>query len=132
MIVKLRQPRRELEMPGARTVNQLLDSLGMNRESYLVIRNGTLAPGDARLDDHGGFPFPRWPLSDPHHVRLLRGSGWIGPRTIRCRERRVRAKLADVETWDTIRSRRNVRAFTGEPARGDESFGFARILAFHH
>ena len=23
----------------------------MNRESYLVIRNGTLAPGDARLDD---------------------------------------------------------------------------------
>lgn len=38
-------------MPGARTVNQLLDSLGMNRESFLVIRNGTLAPGDARLDD---------------------------------------------------------------------------------
>jgi sulfur carrier protein len=38
-------------MPGARTVNQLLDGLGMNRESYLVIRNGTLAPGDARLDD---------------------------------------------------------------------------------
>ena len=51
MIVKLRQPKREVEMPGARTVNQLLDSLGMNRESYLVIRNGTLAPGDARLDD---------------------------------------------------------------------------------
>jgi sulfur carrier protein len=51
MIVKLRQPTREVEMPGARTVNQLLDGLGMNRESYLVIRNGTLAPGDARLDD---------------------------------------------------------------------------------
>ena len=51
MIVKLRQPKREVEMPGARTVNQLLDSLGMNRESYLVIRNGTLAPGDARLED---------------------------------------------------------------------------------
>ena len=52
MIVKLRQPKREIEMAGARTVNQLLDSLGMNRESFLVIRNGTLAPGDARLDDH--------------------------------------------------------------------------------
>ena len=51
MIVKLRQPKREIEMPGARTVNQLLDSLDMNRESFLVIRNGTLAPGDARLDD---------------------------------------------------------------------------------
>ena len=51
MIVKLRQPKREIEMPGARTVNQLLDSLGMNRESYLVIRNGTLAPGDARLHE---------------------------------------------------------------------------------
>jgi sulfur carrier protein len=51
MIVKLRQPKREVEMSGARTVNQLLDSLGLNRESYLVIRNGTLAPGDARLDD---------------------------------------------------------------------------------
>ena len=51
MIVKLRQPKREVELPGARTVNQLLDSLGMNRESFLVIRNGTLAPGDARLDD---------------------------------------------------------------------------------
>jgi nitroreductase len=61
------------------------------------------------------FPLPRWRLSVPHHVRLLQGSEWIGPRTIRCRKRRVRAKLADVETWDAIRSRYNVRAFTGEP-----------------
>jgi sulfur carrier protein len=51
MIVRLRQPKREIEVGGDRTVNQLLDSLGMNRESYLVIRNGTLAPGDARLLD---------------------------------------------------------------------------------
>ncbi len=50
MIVRLRQPKREIEVAGDRTVNQLLDSLGMNRESFLVIRNGTLAPGDARLD----------------------------------------------------------------------------------
>jgi len=51
MIVRLRQPKREIEVAGDRTVNQLLDSLGMNRESFLVIRNGTLAPGDARLTD---------------------------------------------------------------------------------
>ena len=51
MIVRLRQPKREVAMAGGRSVNQLLDELGMNRESYLVIRNGTLAPGDARLDD---------------------------------------------------------------------------------
>jgi sulfur carrier protein len=51
MIVRLRQPRREITIEGGRSVNQLLDELGMNRESFLVIRNGTLAPGDARLDD---------------------------------------------------------------------------------
>jgi sulfur carrier protein len=51
MIVRLRQPKREITVAGGRTVNGLLDELGMNRESYLVIRNGTLAPGDARLDD---------------------------------------------------------------------------------
>ena len=51
MIVRLRQPKREVSLAGGRSVNQLLDELGMNRESFLVIRNGTLAPGDARLDD---------------------------------------------------------------------------------
>jgi sulfur carrier protein len=51
MIVRLRQPRREITIEGARSVNQLLDELGMNRESFLVIRNGTLVPGDGRLDD---------------------------------------------------------------------------------
>ncbi len=50
MIVTLRQPRREIEVDGGRTVNQLLDELDMNRESFLVIRNGTLVPGDGRLD----------------------------------------------------------------------------------
>ena len=51
MIVRLRQPTREISVAGARTVNQLLDQLEMNRESFLVIRNGTLVPGDGRLGD---------------------------------------------------------------------------------
>ena len=51
MIVRLRQPTREITVAGPTTVNALLDSLEMNRESFLVIRNGTLVPGDARLDD---------------------------------------------------------------------------------
>ena len=51
MIVRLRQPTREITVDGARTVNQLLDQLDMNRESFLVIRNGTLVPGDGRLAD---------------------------------------------------------------------------------
>lgn len=51
MIVRLRQPKRDVEITGPRSVNALLDELGLNRESFLVIRNGTLVPGDGRLDD---------------------------------------------------------------------------------
>lgn len=51
MKVLLRNPRRELEVPGPRTVRDLLGDLGLDRESHLVIRNGTLVPGDQRLDD---------------------------------------------------------------------------------
>jgi len=51
MLVRLRHPKGEITSDGASTVNQLLDSLDMNRESFLVIRNGTLVPGDGRLDD---------------------------------------------------------------------------------
>jgi sulfur carrier protein len=47
----LRNPRREIDVDGARSVNRLLDDLGLPRESHLVIRNGTLVPGDARLDE---------------------------------------------------------------------------------
>jgi sulfur carrier protein len=49
MLVKMRNPKREVEMSGDRTVNHLLDELGLVRESHLVICNGTLVPGDARL-----------------------------------------------------------------------------------
>jgi sulfur carrier protein len=51
MLVKMRNPRREVETTGDRTVNHLLDELGLVRESHLVICNGTLVPGDARLAD---------------------------------------------------------------------------------
>ena len=47
----LRNPRREIEVAGGRTVNRLLDDLGLAGESHLVICNGTLVPGDARLSD---------------------------------------------------------------------------------
>jgi sulfur carrier protein len=49
--VLLRNPRRQLDLDGARTVRDLLGELGLDRESHLVIRNGTLVPGDERLDD---------------------------------------------------------------------------------
>jgi len=49
MKVLLRNPRRELDIDGRRTVNSLLAELDLPRESHLVIRNGTLVPGDAEL-----------------------------------------------------------------------------------
>ena len=49
--VLLRNPRREIEVEGGLNVDRLLDRLGLSREAHLVIRNGTLVPGDARLLD---------------------------------------------------------------------------------
>ena len=51
MKVRLRNPSREIEVAGPRRVHALLAKLEMNRESYLVICNGTLVPGDAELLD---------------------------------------------------------------------------------
>lgn len=51
MKVLLRNPRREIDVTGARTVRSLLTELGLDREAHLVIRNGTLVPGDERLDE---------------------------------------------------------------------------------
>jgi sulfur carrier protein len=50
MRVLLRNPRREIDVQGRRRVHALLAELGLAREGHLVIRNGTLVPGDAELD----------------------------------------------------------------------------------
>jgi sulfur carrier protein len=49
--VVLRNPRREVDVVGPVRVHALLDRLGVNRESVLVIRGDTLVTGDALLDD---------------------------------------------------------------------------------
>lgn len=47
----LRNPRRELDVPGPLAVHALLDRLEINRESVLVIRSDSLVTGDAVLHD---------------------------------------------------------------------------------
>lgn len=51
MKVLLRNPSREIEVAGPRRVHALLAKLELNRESHLVICNGTLVPGDSELLD---------------------------------------------------------------------------------
>jgi sulfur carrier protein len=51
VLVLLRNPRREVEVRGPLRARALLDQLGINRESVLVIRGDTLVPGDALLAD---------------------------------------------------------------------------------
>ncbi|MDP6868353.1 MAG: MoaD/ThiS family protein [Acidimicrobiales bacterium] len=51
MEVELRNPRRIMEFDGPMAVTALLTRLSLNRESVLVIRDGTLVPGDAMLAD---------------------------------------------------------------------------------
>jgi len=50
VIVQLRNPTRTIEMDGPMAVTALLARLDISRESVLVIREGTLVPGDAMLD----------------------------------------------------------------------------------
>jgi sulfur carrier protein len=49
--VHLRNPTRTLEVDGPVSIVALLRRLDLNRESVLVIRDGTLVPGDAMLAD---------------------------------------------------------------------------------
>ena len=51
MKVHLRNPARTLEVAGPVSIVALLGRLELNRESVLVIRGGTLVPGDAMLAD---------------------------------------------------------------------------------
>jgi sulfur carrier protein len=51
MKVLLRNPRREVEIPGPMTVMALLARLELNPESVLVIQGDTLVTRDARLAD---------------------------------------------------------------------------------
>lgn len=51
MKVRLRNPKRELDVPGPVRVHALLERLELNRESVLVIRGDTLVPGDVLLED---------------------------------------------------------------------------------
>lgn len=47
----LRNPKRELEVTGPIGVQALLTRLEVNRESVLVIVDGTLVTGDATISD---------------------------------------------------------------------------------
>ena len=51
MKVVLRNPRREVEIPGPLTVDALLRRLELNPESVLVIDGDELVTRDARLED---------------------------------------------------------------------------------
>lgn len=49
--VLLRNPKRELEVPGPLGAVALLEQLGFIREAVLVIVDGTLVTGDATIAD---------------------------------------------------------------------------------
>jgi sulfur carrier protein len=50
VLVRLRNPSREITVDAPVLVSVLLERLDLNRESVLVIRNDTIVPGDGRLD----------------------------------------------------------------------------------
>jgi sulfur carrier protein len=53
MKVLLRNPRREVSFEGALRVDVILRRLGIDRETVLVIVDGTLVPGDQLVPADG-------------------------------------------------------------------------------
>jgi sulfur carrier protein ThiS len=51
VLVRLRNPTRTVEVDGPMSVVALVRRMGYQREAVLVIRDGTLVPGDATLPD---------------------------------------------------------------------------------
>ena len=51
MKVRLRNPDREVEVVGGRPVRAVLDELGVNPDTVLVIREGELVTRETPLDD---------------------------------------------------------------------------------
>ncbi|MFN8232468.1 MAG: MoaD/ThiS family protein [Actinomycetota bacterium] len=51
MRVRLRNPDREVEMAGARTVREMLGELDLSPDTVLVIRAGELVTRDVVLDE---------------------------------------------------------------------------------
>jgi sulfur carrier protein ThiS len=49
--VRLRNPDREVEVVGGRPVRAVLDELGVDPDTVLVIRAGELVTRETRLDD---------------------------------------------------------------------------------
>ena len=49
--MRLRNPDREVEVVGGRPVRSVLDELGVNPDTVLVIRAGELITRETRLDD---------------------------------------------------------------------------------
>ena len=68
MIVKLRNPSRDVVVEGPALVSVVLQKLEINRESVLVIRNGEIIPNDTRLED-----------DDVIEIRPVISGGAFGP-----------------------------------------------------
>ena len=51
MKVRLRNPDREVDVAGGRPVRMVLDELGVNPDTVLVIREGELITREARVDE---------------------------------------------------------------------------------
>lgn len=51
MKVKLRNPDREVEVTGGRVIREVLDELGVNPDTVLIIRGGELVTRHDRVAD---------------------------------------------------------------------------------